>query len=243
MSTQLDRVNGSCLSPFVPRCWYDLGPPKLSGTAPGFHELIELPELRQRSGIAPSTMDDGMYHINVMPSVCPATRHRTKLSVFVRCSLAIALVAIAIPYVAATLPSAGLVAVAVANDRRGETPSFDSRWTERPIRQLDRREIMDLMRRGKELIIKGDLASARLVLQRAAEAGDPQAALILAGTYDPIMLAKVGIQGFSRDIVEGFAPDTVLARRWYEWAKEFGSMEAVRRLEMLPDPGSSTRAR
>jgi TPR repeat protein len=172
-----------------------------------------------------------------------APGHRTKLGVFVRCSLAIALIAIVIAYVATTLPGTGLVAVAVASDRRDETPSFGSRWTDRPIRQLDRREITDLMRRGNELIIMGDLASARLVLQRAAEAGDPQAALILAGTYDPIMLAKVGIQGFARDIVEGFAPDTALARRWYEWAKELGSMEAARRLEMLPDPGSSSRAR
>ena len=102
-----------------------------------------------------------------------------------------------------------------------------------PIRQLDRREIADLMRRGQEFIVAGDLASARLVLQRAAEAGDPQAALMLAGTYDPIVLEKVGVQGFSPDIVQGFAPDVALARTWYKWAKEFGSTEAARRLEML----------
>jgi hypothetical protein len=54
----------------------------------------------------------------------------------------------------------------------------------------------DLMRRGQEFIVAGDLASARLVLQRAAEAGDSQAALMLAGTYNPIVLEKVGVQGF-----------------------------------------------
>jgi len=102
-----------------------------------------------------------------------------------------------------------------------------------PIRQLDRQEIADLMRRGQEFIVAGDLASARLVLQRAAEAGDPQAALMLAGTYDPIMLEKIGVQGFAPDIVQGFAPDVALARTWYKWAKEFGSTEAARRLEML----------
>jgi len=72
-----------------------------------------------------------------------------------------------------------------------------------------------------------------LVLQRAAEAGDPQAALMLAGTYDPILLEKIGIQGFLPDIIQGFAPDIALARTWYELAKQFGSKEAVRRLEML----------
>ncbi len=102
-----------------------------------------------------------------------------------------------------------------------------------PIRQLDRQEIADLIKRGEGFIAAGDLASARLVLQRAAEAGDSQAALMLAGTYDPILLEKIGIQGFSPDIIRGFAPDIALARTWYELAKQFGSKEAVRRLEML----------
>ena len=102
-----------------------------------------------------------------------------------------------------------------------------------PIRQLDRQEIADLMRRGEEFIVAGDLASARLVLQRAAEAGDPRAALMLAGTFDPIVLEKIGIQAFARDLIRGFAPDMALARTWYELAKELGSEEAVRRLEML----------
>jgi TPR repeat protein len=73
--------------------------------------------------------------------------------------------------------------------------------------------------------VTGDLASARLVLQRAAEAGDPRAALMLAGTYDPIVLEKLGIQGIAADII--------LARSWYERATEFGSAEASRYLERL----------
>jgi hypothetical protein len=93
------------------------------------------------------------------------------------------------------------------------------------IRQLDREEIADLMRRGEAFIATDDFASARLVLQRAAEGGDPRAALTLAGTYDPIVLEKLGIQGFASDIAT--------ARTWYERAKEFGSAEALRRLEML----------
>jgi hypothetical protein len=93
------------------------------------------------------------------------------------------------------------------------------------VRQLSREEIADLVRRGEAFMASGDLASARLVLQRAAEGGDPRAALMLAGTYDPIALEKLGIQGFASDIAA--------ARTWYERAREFGSAEAMRRLEML----------
>ncbi len=93
------------------------------------------------------------------------------------------------------------------------------------FRQLDRDEIADLVRRGEAFIVTGDLAAARLLLQRAAEAGDARAALTLAGTYDPIVLEKLGLMGFASDIGK--------ARSWYERAREFGSAEAPRRLEML----------
>ena len=93
------------------------------------------------------------------------------------------------------------------------------------FRNLDRGEIDTLVKRGEDFIASGDLAAARLVLQRAAEGGDAGAALTLAGTYDPLVLEKLGVQGLSADIAK--------ARAWYERAKEFGSTEAPRRLEML----------
>jgi hypothetical protein len=93
------------------------------------------------------------------------------------------------------------------------------------FRNLDRDEIDALVKRGEDFIASGDLAAARLVLQRAAEGGDAGAALTLAGTYDPLVLEKLGVQGLSADIGK--------ARAWYERAKEFGSTEAPRRLEML----------
>ena len=105
------------------------------------------------------------------------------------------------------------------------TPDPASQAKSFPIRQLEREEIAYLVRRGEAFIASGDLASARLVLQRAAEGGDPRAALMPAGTYDPIALEKLGIQGFASDIAA--------ARIWYERAKESGSAEAMRRLEML----------
>ena len=93
------------------------------------------------------------------------------------------------------------------------------------IHQLDPDEIATALKRGDELIASGDLAAARLVLQRAAEAGDARAALTLAGTYDPIVLEKIA--------VHGFAPNIAMAREWYEKAKQSGSVDAPRRLEML----------
>jgi len=90
---------------------------------------------------------------------------------------------------------------------------------------LDPNEIAASLRRGDDLIASGDLAAARLVLRRAANAGDAQAAMTLAGTYDPVILEKLG--------VHGFVPDVAMARVWYEKAKKFGSAEAPQRLELL----------
>jgi hypothetical protein len=92
-------------------------------------------------------------------------------------------------------------------------------------RILDREEITVLLKRGKDLIANGDLAAARLVLQRAADANDAEAALALGATYDPLVLRALRVYGFKAD--------PVMARDWYEKARELGSAAAPRRLEML----------
>lgn len=93
------------------------------------------------------------------------------------------------------------------------------------LRKLDTDEITTLRKRGEEFFANGDVAAARLMLQRAAEAGDARAALALAATYDPIALGDIGIRG-------SFA-DATMARTWYERAKAFGSPDAPHRLELL----------
>jgi TPR repeat protein len=93
------------------------------------------------------------------------------------------------------------------------------------IHRLDSDEITSLLKRGDALIASGDLAAARLVLRRAADAGDAHAAMTLAETYDPAILEKLG--------VHGLVPDVAMARDWYEKAKKFGAAEAPQRLEML----------
>jgi hypothetical protein len=98
-----------------------------------------------------------------------------------------------------------------------------------PPRQLSTEEIATLLKRGEELFKTGDLAGARLLLQRAAEAHDPVGALALATTYDPNVLDELGVRGV--------AGDPTTARLWYEKAKEYGSREAPRRLELLASQG------
>jgi hypothetical protein len=92
-------------------------------------------------------------------------------------------------------------------------------------RQLADEEIMVLLKRGKDLIATGDLAAARLVLRKAADANNAEAALALAATYDPFILRELKVYGF--------APDAAMARVWYEKAIDLGSPAAPRRLEML----------
>jgi TPR repeat protein len=96
---------------------------------------------------------------------------------------------------------------------------------------MDRDELAFLVRRGESFISSGDIAAARLMLQRAAEAGDVHAALALASTYDPNTIQKLGIQGL--------AADEAMARLWYERAAQFGSPEAPQRLQQLANQTST----
>ena len=92
-------------------------------------------------------------------------------------------------------------------------------------RQLDPEELASMRLHADQFIRSGDLSSARLLLERAAEAGDGNAALTLAGTFDPNVLKTLGFQDGAADIE--------MARLWYERAEKFGSAEARDRLQQL----------
>lgn len=92
---------------------------------------------------------------------------------------------------------------------------------------LDPGEVERLVKRGEDYLAQGDIAAARLILGRAAEAHDPRAAFSLAATYDPTVLKQLHVVGFK--------PDVAQARAWYEKAAGYGSDEASRRLAALPD--------
>jgi hypothetical protein len=130
---------------------------------------------------------------------------------------------VGMPETAATETTGVGAPVGVDSTAPRETPG--SQATSAPLRRLDREEIAYLLKRGEELVAAGQLGPARLVLQRAAEAGDSAAAFALAITYDPILLR-------TRTVV-GFVPDNTMARAWYEKAKELGSVDASKRLEAI----------
>jgi hypothetical protein len=95
-------------------------------------------------------------------------------------------------------------------------------------RSVDPETVALLIQQGEQLAEAGDFAAARTLFQRAAEAGSATAATALAATYDPAVLARMGVVGIT--------PDMVKARFWYEKAASLGSSDAKRRLELLANP-------
>jgi hypothetical protein len=90
---------------------------------------------------------------------------------------------------------------------------------------LSAEEIAELLARGDILFQRGDVASARLFYERAADAGDGRAALRAGTTFDPTFL--------DRDVLRGMHGDRAEARLWYRRASELGEGEAERRLKNL----------
>jgi hypothetical protein len=93
------------------------------------------------------------------------------------------------------------------------------------VRRLDPEELAALLKRAKSLIAVGDIAPARLLLERAADAQEPSAALLLAQTYDPGVLGTQDMRSIT--------PDPAKAREWYQKAARFGSRDAQQRLSQM----------
>ncbi|WP_334495320.1 hypothetical protein [Bradyrhizobium sp. AZCC 1678] len=94
-----------------------------------------------------------------------------------------------------------------------------------PVRRIDPDELAALLKRAKSLLAIGDITSARLLLERAADAQEAEAALMLAGTYDPLVLGSQDLRSIT--------PDPAAARVWYQKAAQLGSADAKRRLGQL----------
>jgi hypothetical protein len=115
-----------------------------------------------------------------------------------------------VPKKEANKPHSALPASAAEAANRGSAP----------VVAMDPEQALNLMSEGEDFLKVGDIGAARLAFRHVADAGNANAALELAMTYDPSYLAAHG--------VIGMAGDEALARVWYQRAKELGSAEANR---------------
>jgi hypothetical protein len=79
---------------------------------------------------------------------------------------------------------------------------------------------------AKATLATGNIASARLLLARAAEAGSAEAALLMGGTYDTAWLQANG----ARTVVG----NRDQALRWYTQAQKLGATDAAAKIAGLP---------
>jgi hypothetical protein len=94
-------------------------------------------------------------------------------------------------------------------------------------------EIDQLVRLSQKFLAQGDVAAARQILERAARAHDPRAMLMLAATYDPEGLRRMGTVGIQPDLDQAFL--------WYKRARELGCHQAG--MELVPrSPNSGAGA-
>jgi hypothetical protein len=76
---------------------------------------------------------------------------------------------------------------------------------------LSTQEIAEFLARGDTLLRQGDVTSARLFYERAADAGDGQVALQLGATSDPTLRGLDVLRGVSGDATEAsFGTDVLL---------------------------------
>jgi hypothetical protein len=73
-------------------------------------------------------------------------------------------------------------------------------------------EVGELLTRGDAFLRVGDLTSARLFYQRAADAGNGQGAMRMGATFDPSFLGRAGLGGAQANPVE--------AQAWYRKAAD-----------------------
>jgi TPR repeat protein len=89
-------------------------------------------------------------------------------------------------------------------------------------------EIAGLLARGDWLFATGDIASARLLYERAADAGEARAAVRLGETFDPVYLDYSHVRGLHGD------PGTAVF--WYRRARDLGASGVASRLKRLEAP-------
>lgn len=135
-----------------------------------------------------------------------------------------------VPEVATSLPKAPLESVpaptpvteAVQPAAQSGLPS-----TSLPISaaRLSEASISAYISNGDSLLTRGDIASARLFYEAAANAGAVAAITAVGKTYDPVVLGGLGVKGFPADPVK--------AAEWYLKGEKAGDPENTKQLDKL----------
>jgi TPR repeat protein len=120
---------------------------------------------------------------------------------------------------------AGTDALVTADHTARQVPAVHTGNRAAAPKTLDAETVAALTLRAKNLLALGDIAGARLLLERVANAQDATAALLLAETYDPALLGVSDTRSVT--------PDPVLARDWYRKAASLGSEAAQQRLAQI----------
>jgi TPR repeat protein len=97
-------------------------------------------------------------------------------------------------------PSSSAVPVATAAPPGPDLPTLD---------------IAEFLARGDSYLLIGDVTSARLFYERAADAGSGPGAMRLGVTFDPNFLGRAGLVGTRGDQVK--------ADTWYRRARSLGA--------------------
>jgi hypothetical protein len=126
--------------------------------------------------------------------------------------------------------------LAVALRAATQSPADDAAPSPRPlasaltgaVRGVGDGQTARMRAQGLIAFADGDIAAARAFLERAAEAGDARALLVLGDTYDPATLARLGAVGLKGDAAQ--------ARAYYSRALTAGLAAARQRLAALESP-------
>ncbi len=87
-------------------------------------------------------------------------------------------------------------------------------------------EIEDLIREGNKRMREGDILEARQLYQKAVVTGDPEAALAMGRSFDPIYFARIDKKNAE--------PDAAKAFDWYRKAMDAGAVQTAKvRIENL----------
>jgi len=112
----------------------------------------------------------------------------------------------------AASPAAVVVATTAPNAETTTRPTTPVEF------RLTAEEAAALLARGDRLLSIGDVTSARLFYERAADGGAGLAALRLGETYDPVFLDRVHLRGVRADLGA--------ASSWYRRARDLGTADA-----------------